>query len=43
MNSACALSGVGTMHMPCALYRHIDKDSSGSSLAAISVEAVLAA
>ena len=27
MNSARALSGVGTMHMPCAFYRHLNKDA----------------
>ena len=27
MSSARALSGVGTVHMPCALYRHFDKET----------------
>ena len=27
MNSARALSRVGTVHMPCALYRHFDKET----------------
>jgi hypothetical protein len=32
MNSACALSGAGTVHMPCAFYRHFDKDRLSDAL-----------